>query len=57
MERAEEAGERADLILIAIDGTKPIDEESRALIDAAKRGEYRKCLILLPRRTSRAYNG
>ena len=46
VERARKAGERADLILIAIDGTKPIDEESRALINAAKRGEYRKCLIL-----------
>ena len=46
VERARKAGERADLILIAIDGTNPIDEESRALIDAAKRGEYRKCLIL-----------
>ena len=46
VERARKAGERADLILIAIDGTKPMDEESRALIDAAKRGEYRKCLIL-----------
>ena len=46
VERARKAGERADLILIAIDGTKPMDEESRALINAAKRGEYRKCLIL-----------
>lgn len=46
VERAKKAGERADLILIAIDGTKPIDEESRALIDAARRGEYKKCILI-----------
>lgn len=46
VERARKAGERADLILIAIDGTKPIDEESRALIAAANRGEYKKCILI-----------
>ena len=46
VERARKAGKRADLILIAIDGTKPIDEESRALIAAANRGEYKKCILI-----------
>lgn len=46
VERAKKAGERADLILIAIDGTKPMDEESRALIAAANRGEYKKCILI-----------
>lgn len=46
VERAKKAGERADLILIAIDGTKPIEEESRALIAAANRGEYKKCILI-----------
>ncbi len=45
--RATEAAKRADLVLIAIDGSSPVSAESRSIISAAASNEYKKFIVLI----------
>lgn len=44
--RAEEAAKRADLVLVAIDGSSPLSSESKRIIDSAAANEYKRYIIL-----------
>lgn len=45
--RAEGAAKRADLVLVAVDGSSPLSAESKKIIDSAAANEYRKAIILV----------
>lgn len=45
--RAEGAAKRADLVLVAVDGSSPLSAESKKIIDSAAANEYRKTIILV----------
>ena len=46
VERAKKAGDAADLVIIAVDGTSEPAGESLSLLDAARNGEYRKFILI-----------